>query len=147
MDTEEAQQQALTLFSQLQPESPEPNKRTLYVLDYAKGAYVWTENWHAGGRSLGFWPLQQRVSMLETLQNSTSSHFKDMRKLQRAQQQRLRMQAEAVPQFRCAAISSASVSPSLSTSIPFRTGYCAFVPKSQGSSAPAVPSTSTFQFA
>ena len=95
VDTEEARQQALALFSQLQPEAPETNKRTLYILDYTKGAYVWTKSWHEGGKSLGFWPLQQQVSMLETLHGTTSEHFKDMRKLQRAQQRRLQTQAEA----------------------------------------------------
>ena len=99
VDTEEARQQALALFGQLQPDAPETNKRTLYILDYAKGAYVWTKHWCEGGKSLGFWPLQQTVSMLETLHDTTSDHFKDMRKLQRAQQQRLRTQAETAKYY------------------------------------------------
>ena len=99
VDTEEARQQALTLFSQLQPDAPEANKRTLYILDYTKGTYVWTKNWCEGGKSLGFWPLQKQVSMLETLHGTTSEHFKDMRKLQRAQQQRLRTQAETAKYY------------------------------------------------
>ena len=99
VDTEEARQQALALFGQLQPDAPETNKRTLYILDYAKGAYVWTKSWYEGGKSLGFWPLQKQVSMLETLHGPVSDHFKDMRKLQRAQQQRLRTQAEAAKYY------------------------------------------------
>ena len=99
VDTEEARQQALALFSQLQPEAPETNKRTLYILDYTKGAYVWTKHWYEGGTSLGFWPLQKQVSMLETLHGPASEHFKDMRKLQRAQQQRLQTQAEAAQYY------------------------------------------------
>ena len=99
VSSEAAREAALRLFAELKTRSPEGSKRTLYVLDYARGAYVWTKDWAEGGRYLGFWPLQQRVSMLETLgrpaQGGASQHFKDMRALQRAQRKRAQDAAEA----------------------------------------------------
>ena len=71
-------EQAMELFSELKVRSPEGCKRTLYLLDYAKGAYVFDKAWETGGKYLGYWPLQKKVSMLETLGGllrSTSKTF------------------------------------------------------------------------
>ena len=92
--TEAAREAALRIFAALKTRSPEGSKRTLYVLDYAQGGYVWTKDWTEDGRYLDFWPLQERVSMLETL-GRTSQHFKDMRALQRVQRKRAQDAAEA----------------------------------------------------
>ena len=94
VSSEASREQALALFAALKTRSPEGSKRRLYVLDYAAGAYVWTKDWTEEGRDLGFWPLQERVSMLETLGQS-SQHFKGMRSLQRAQRKRAQDAAEA----------------------------------------------------
>ena len=59
VNTEEDRQQALQLFSTLKVNSPESSKRTLYILDYSAGAYVWTKNWEKG-KFLGFFRCRSR---------------------------------------------------------------------------------------
>ena len=66
----EARAKALRTFAELKVRSPEGSKRTLYILDYSEGAYVFDKPWEEGGKYKGYWPLQQKVSMAETLGGS-----------------------------------------------------------------------------
>ena len=100
VSTEATREAALRLFSELKLRSPEGSKRTLYVLDYAKGAYVFDRLWEAGGKYLGFWPLQKKVSMMEALEVPTSQHFKDLRALQQAQKIRMQEASKAAREWR-----------------------------------------------
>ena len=95
VSTDAARERALELFAELKVCSPEGSKYTLYALDYAKGAYVFERPWEAGGKCLGFWPLQKKISMLETLGKASSQHFKDMRALQLAQKARMKEAGKA----------------------------------------------------
>ena len=94
-----AREQALELFAALKVRSPERSKRTLYVLDYAKGAYVFERSWEEGGK-LGYWPLQKKVSMIETSTGPASQRYKDLRALQRAQQARMKEAGKAACDWR-----------------------------------------------
>ena len=100
VSTDTARSRALELFAELKVRSPEGCKRTLYVLDYTKGAYIFDKAWETGGKCLGYWPLQKKVSMLETVNGPASQHFKDMRALQRAQKARMQEASKAARDWR-----------------------------------------------
>ena len=72
VSTDTARMQALELFAELKTRSSKGSKRTLYVLDYAKVTYVFERPWEAGGKYLGYWPLQKKVSMLETAEEGAA---------------------------------------------------------------------------
>ena len=94
-----AREAAVRAFSELKTRSPEGSKRTLYVLDYTKGAYVFDKSWDEGGKYLGYWPPQQKVSMLETLGGKTSQHFRDKSELQRNQKERMKEAGKAAKEW------------------------------------------------
>ena len=76
---------AISFFSELQPNSPEKNKRTLYITDYAAGAYVFTKDWDHEGNCLGYWPLKKKVPFVVGANTAAAdrTHFSNMRKLQK----------------------------------------------------------------
>ena len=99
VDSETAREEAVKHFSALKTNSPVGSKLTLYIIDYKKGAYIWEKPFYEKGKALGFWPLKERVSMVETLQAETSPAFRNMQALQRAQRTRAQEAAKASKEY------------------------------------------------
>ena len=99
ISSDAARAQALELFAELKMRSPSGSKRTLYILDYTEGAYVFDKAWQAGGTYKGYWPLQQKVEMMEALSGATSQRYKDLSALQRDRKAQMKAAAKAAQEW------------------------------------------------